>query len=183
MRLFLGFALLCALSLLACTRNFPGKGQYVLKVVSQGLPIAQAPRVQVVDAQGNTLVISNVAGRFNRDSSEFVSEPIEVGARIWASVTAQRAEAAEQEAAEQEAEQEAESEQGSQATQAAPQASPALRRDLVLELQLLRNNKVVRKATKTWNVLVKGALAAGTLEHQISMPYLAGGNGIAAGGE
>lgn len=149
MKLLLTFMLLSGLAFSACTRNFPGKGTYVLKVVSADLPISSFPTAQVVDENGNSKVISNLPGKFNKDSTEFISEPIKVGQRFWCSVTAERnIDESSQEQME--------------------------HKHIVLNLQLLRNNKVVRQASRTGEAHMFGSVVTGKIEHQISIPYLPG---------
>lgn len=90
MKLLFSCALLCGLFLTACTRNFPGKGKYVFKAIApQGYKVKPG-EINIVDAKGNPVVISgeNLKGSYNSDSSEFTSEPVEVGERITASASA-----------------------------------------------------------------------------------------------
>lgn len=146
MKLLFSCALLCGLFLTACTRNFLGKGKYIFKVTApegyKALPI----QIDIVDSKGNPVVIKgdDLKGSYNSDSSEFTSEPVEVGERIKASAFA------------------------SAKTSVSDRDKTAilkLQKTATLKLQLLRGKKVVREAEFTGTRF---------LSHSISMPYIAG---------
>lgn len=120
MKLLFSCVLLYALFLVSCTRNFPGKGKYVFKVIAPVGYKVSVGDIEVVDKKGNPSVIENIKGIYSSDSSEFTSDPIQVGARITASADAWF-----------------------------KGLSTGEKKDITLRLQLWRGKKLVRDATQT----------------------------------